>query len=290
MNPPVAGVKTLHQPREGRIFCRQVRAGSSLEPTHSLLIGVVAVPKECELERMHLARINSHLWLDVENATSLPPPIDEFALDSDASALLRCLKFRHGALQDVADLFVRETMLPHENPALRWVYLIGAAASRLESMPSDGLYAVGSSGVTLISCNPYTGDSPSCILREAIWGPRGDTGFATSMEPKYYEQWRLGERQSNFRHDANFEPFVTLMGELSPSKMVYTAREKEEREKTSRRVLEAVMAAADRFHDLPPDSARPEYAAFVTSQARAAIQPKIEPLSPSTPKRARARP
>lgn len=103
-------------------------------------------------------------------------------------------------------------MLDHENPELRWVYLIGAAAGHLQAMPTDGLYRVGSSGVTLISSNPYTGQSPRCILREAIWGPQGDTGFATSMQPAYHAQWLGAERRRNFKHDANFESYLTLMG------------------------------------------------------------------------------
>jgi hypothetical protein len=290
MNSPAAGLRPLHQISDGRIFCRRVSAGSPQKPPRSLLIGVVAVPADCALERMHLARINSHLWIDVDTSAALAAPNDEFAREADASSLLRFLQFRLGPLQDQADFFVRATMLQHEDPALRWAYLVGAASGHLDAMPHDGLYDVGGREIRLLSSDPRAGDSPSCILREAIWGPIGDIGFATSMESTYYAKWHPGEHQRNFKHDANFEPYLTLMSELAPAKLVYTSAEKAARESMSRRVLGEVMAAADRFHDLPAGSEAIEYGAFVTSQARESLRRPTRSEASSAVSRPRARP
>lgn len=248
----------LHKVAGGRVFVR----GAVAEPdgySHTkeqrdryrgaiLLIGVVEVPKSADLERMHDVRLNSHLWLDTANARK--PRTYMGAQDikeCDLGHLLTDLKYGAGPLPDYFEVFLRGTLIKHERPGMRWAFIAGAVAQRLAALPVDGLYEFDSNneGFRLVSDNIYPGDVPSNILRQPIWGPGGNWGTSTSMEPEHFPKWLAAERSKPpGRHeDPKFRAFVKLMNERCPELHAYTAEQHAERERVSREVVRQLVTA-----------------------------------------------
>lgn len=248
----------LHKVAGGRIFVRSaVGEPDGFNPTTAqrdryrgaiLLVGVVEVPKSVDLERMHDVRLNSHLWLDTINAR---PPKTHMGpgdiKECDIGHLLTQLKFGVGLLPDYFEVFVRGTLLKHERLDMRWAFIAGAVAQRLDALPVDGLYEFDSEneGFRLVSDNIYMGDQPSNILREPIWGPGGNWGTSTSMEPEHFPAWLAAERNKppGSFEDPKFRAFVRLMNERCPELHAYTAEQFAERKRVSKEVLRQLMTA-----------------------------------------------
>lgn len=248
----------LHKVAGGRIFVR----GAVAEPdgySHTkaqrdryrdaiLLVGVVEVPKSADLERMHDVRLNSHLWLDTVNARPVRAHMGpEDIKECDIGHLLTQIKFGAGPVPDYFEVFLRGTLLKHDRPDMRWAFIAGAVAQRLDALPIDGLYEFESNieGFRLVSNNIYAGCPPSNILRQPIWGPGGTWGTSTSMEPGRFPGWLAEERSkppSRFE-DPRFRAFVKLMNERCPELHSYTADQYAERERISKEVVRQLATA-----------------------------------------------
>lgn len=259
MTQPLLG-PMLHKVASGRVFVRGVKGQAREYPAPAglnerltdamLLIGVIEVPSYAEVERKHSVRLNSSLWLDIDNARTNEKSDHVGALDiqeMDIGGILTSLGFAVGGLPDSFEVFLRATMLPHETPGMRWAYIAAPVANRLEALPADGLYAFekGTPGFRLVDANPYNGDPPSLILRKALWGRDGQFGMTTSMEPNHFPSWLEAERARNFasNYDPMFKAFAEVMEARAPMGMVHTASELASRDKLSGVVLREVMAA-----------------------------------------------
>lgn len=248
------GAEALHQVAEGRLFCRQVGPGYGAAPgvRRCALFGVVALPRAVDLERMHAARVNANLWVDVASSSAptgyaWPDLIGE----EDAGGLLRSMRFRSGALPDAVEFFVRAAPMPHSDPSRMWAFLIGAAARPLDVMPQDGLYDVGAGGVRLLDADPHAGEQPGGILRAPLWGPGGQYGFVSSMEPDTYARWLPAERErqlSGRSAEPGFVAFHEAMTRRFPdSALFYTADQLLERDAFAARVMKTIVAADEEF-------------------------------------------
>jgi hypothetical protein len=252
----------LHQVARGRIF---VRAAAQTSPvgypaarefsqvrTPCMVFGVVELPKCVEVERKHMVRLNTSLWMDDVNSARVTSdwlgPQD--VAEHDIGNLLTTLKYGVGVIPDTFELFVRSTMMPHASEGKRWAYVAGVVANRLDATPVDGLYEFdkSESGSRLVSDNQYNGEGPSNILREALWGPDGVFGLSTSMEPTSYPAWLAGERARQGRArpgDSSYDPmflrFAEAMERLAPLPMVYTRAQLEERDNLSKKVMRDLM-------------------------------------------------
>lgn len=245
---------SLHQVAEGRLFCRQVGPDYGAAPgvRPCALFGVVALPLAVDLERMHAARVNANLWLDVAsssapNGYAWPDLIGE----EDAGGLLLSMRFRFGALPDAVEFFVRAAPMPHADPSQRWTFLVGASARPLAAMPQDGLYDVGAGGVRLLDANPHAGEPPSGILRAPLWGPGGQYGFVSSMEPGTYARWLPAERERQFSRggvEPGFVAFHEAMTLRFPEPdLFYTADQLRERDDFAKGVMQVIVASDEEF-------------------------------------------
>jgi hypothetical protein len=258
MTTPMIGFGApLHKVQEGRIFVRQaVQVASSYEsPTKRpasdyadarIVVGVVAVPKRAELERLHQARINGSLWIDA-NTASVTHGNHYPLLDCPIANVLTAIQHRRHLLPDSLDLYVRETMLTHPDPNLRWVFIGGIAPVKLEATPVDGLWEIGAKGEGLaqVSTETFNGEALSNIFRNPIWGPGGGFGFATDLEPKTYEAWIAEERARNMAREPEFAAFVQAMEAAMPAQMVFDREYASRREAMSKQVLREVLMVRD---------------------------------------------
>lgn len=211
-----------------------------------LILGVIALPKRADLERLHLARINASLWVDIAESKRTEGhhyPVQEESMAS----LLKAISHRRHLLPDSLDLFVRETMLAHEDPGLRWVFIGGVAPQALDACPSDGIWEVQANGDNLakVSSNTFNGEAMGALFRFPVWGPEGKWGFATDLVPKTYRAWVDGNREENKKRDPDFAAFIDAMEAAMPLQMVYDAETHERRERLSKQVLRQVLEARD---------------------------------------------
>jgi len=220
----------LHQVAEGRVFARAAPNGLTL------VFGVVQAPADAPFERVVMARLNSHLWLDLghprENKSIYPYGRVHDLQECDVSSLLTTINFRKHVLPDAFDVFVRKTHMHHEDPAKRWVIVAGVAPGRLSAISIEGLYELGPSSLSFtgVSQESYPGTTPSIILRDPLWGPGGLYGLATSMDPEVYEQVIKQSRERPLYRDLKFERFLKIYGEDRQLPMVYTREELEAHE------------------------------------------------------------
>ncbi|MCZ8255003.1 MAG: hypothetical protein O9327_04985 [Polaromonas sp.] len=254
MTTPMIGFGApLHKVQEGRIFVRQaVEVASSYESPSKrpasdyaearIVVGVVAVPKRAELERLHQARINGSLWIDA-NTASVTHGNHYPLLDCPIANVLTAIQHRRHLLSDSLDLYVRETMLTHTDPNLRWVFIGGIAPVKLEATPVDGLWEIGTKGDGLaqVSTETFNGEALSSIFRKPIWGPGGRYGFSTDLEAKTYEAWIAQERARNMAREPEFAAFVQAMEAAMPLQMVFDAETYDRCERVSKQVLQQIL-------------------------------------------------
>jgi hypothetical protein len=236
----------------GRLFIRHQTAQatwpSRAAPRQAaMIVGVVELPRAMDMERLHDVRLNSSLWMDVDNARRIR---DESSGqnygEEDATGLLRRLQFADTLLPDALEMFVRRTMLEHEENHLQWAYVIGVALHPLPFAQRDGLYELDRfSAPKLIDANPFTGESISGVLRAPLWGPGGRYGLATSMEPDTYRRWIEQERARNMERDKDFAAFVEQQRASNPDLfdlMVYTAEQDAQRSQASDVIVRSLVA------------------------------------------------
>lgn len=220
----------MHQVAEGRLFARAAANGLTL------VFGVVQAPADAPFERVVMARLNSHLWLDLEHPREKEPIYPYGRIqdlkECDVSSLLCTINFRKHLLPDAFDVFVRQTHMHHEDPAKRWVIVAGVAPGRLSAISIEGLYELGPSSLSFtgVSQESYPGTTPSTILRDPLWGPGGRYGLATSMDPEVYEEVVKSSRERPLYRDLMFERFLKIYGGDRKLPMVYTRDELEAHE------------------------------------------------------------
>lgn len=216
----------------------------------AMVVGVVEVPVTIDVERMHAARLNDALWIDISQS-HVPQDYSGDALralgESQIGDVLRSASFRRSVLPDTLDVFVRDTHLPRESTGRKWVYVAGAIAERPRSAPKDGIYELGGAkaGLRLIEQTSKAGMSPDTVLRAAHWGPGGRYGLTTSMEPTGFPAWLEHERER--QHKSNREPefleFARRMEVEMPARLYYTAEQLAERDACSSRIIRELVAA-----------------------------------------------
>lgn len=248
----------FHKVAGGRIFVRGAIATpasySATPEEHAryagalLFVGVVQLPKHATLEEMHSVRLNSSLWLDTEVARK-PVTLmrSEEMCESDLGHLLTNIKYQRHTLPDSFEVFLRGTHLPDPTPESRWAYAAGVVPQRLAALPQDGLFEFNGStdGFRLVSDDIFRGEALGSILRTPMWGPNGQYGLATSMEPETYPKWLAAERAKPPRayDDPKFRAFVQLMEERAPSTFVYTVDTWSKRQGLASEVLAELMQA-----------------------------------------------
>lgn len=226
--------KPLMAIREGRIFCREAGGGIAY-------LGIVAMPRQVQSETLRAARMNTGLWVDAQHAVDLAQRVPHLSSENiqefAANDLLTSLKFAQGALPDALELFVRRTFIEHEDPAMSWLLLLGASARRLPALPKDGLYEIGSEALNLIDECVYAGMNLGQVFREPLWGPKGQYGIGTSMEPGFYQAWIKEERARNARSDPGFAAYLAAMASCEPMPLAYTRAQWLERKQQSIEVV-----------------------------------------------------
>lgn len=274
----LGGSHQLHPSKGGRVFVRGTRMtapdGRTLTGRDaSLLIGVVQAPRRLDVERLHQVRLNTHLWVDVEHSRAPRAMYPEVVGEEDAGGVLshqyaRCL------LPDAFEAFFRETMLPSDIPGQKWVYIIAPLATRPPALSQDGLYEFANDGrgFSHISSDIHVGEQPASILRIPQWGPNGEFGMSTSMEPNTFNRWLQGERERNMAREPEFRRFAELLEKRVPEQLVYTKAYAAQREAASREVIRQLML--ERNH--PP--------------AEAMGAEPAEPAKPASSRRLAARP
>ena len=246
----------LHQVAEGRLFARA--AANCL----TLVFGVVQAPAHAPFERVVMARLNSHLWLDLEhpreNESIYPYGRVHDLRECDVSNLLCTINFRKHVLPDALDVFVRKTHMHHEDPGKRWVIVAGVAPGPLSAVPDEGLYELGPSSLSFtgVSQESYPGTTPSTILRDPLWGPGGLYGLATSMDPAVYEQVIKSSRQ--FQKDPLFQRFLEIFGEDRPLPMVYTREELVKHQAHVADIVRELVGSDEADHGCQPDVESPK--------------------------------
>ncbi|MEJ6002758.1 hypothetical protein [Paucibacter soli] len=244
----------LHKVKGGRVFVRAAQAQSHYDSpvrrdkSHYkgavLLMGMIELPKSADVERMHSVRLNSNLWMDIRNAAK--PNCFYGSKDIAEMSMGNTLEqfgYHAHLLPDSFDVFVRASMLPHDDPELRWALIAGAVQHRLDALPTDGLYEFSDSteGFRLISDNTYNGEAISGIFRHPIWGPGGDFGVATCLEPKNYPAWLAEERSRNKRREPIFAEFAKEMAERCPEQLFYNSQYAAMRARISDEVIRSVL-------------------------------------------------
>lgn len=279
-------------PVSGRLFIRNAvgepRGDSAFGANHaaqvakfknaSLMVGVVEVPKSADLERMHDVRLNDHLWLDIHSSKQPRTHWPQMVREQDAGGILTDLQYATGFLPDSFEVFLRATMLAHDNPSMRWAFIIAPLAHRLEALPKEGLYEFDAKtkGFKHLDSNIHMGEPPSAILRSPMWGPGGNFGFATSMEPKHFPVWLKAEREQqkvrSYGH-REFPLFMHMVTERCGDKLVFTAEESAQRDAVCKEVLREIMG-------MGPD----ELTAALASLPQEAAN---EPVAKATPRKHR---
>lgn len=246
----------LHRVQEGRLFVRAAtaqtaygaehRADVSLIRAPAMVFGVVKLPLGVDLERMHTARLNDALWLDIETCRRPTTPYERESdfTEHPISSLLTTLHWRRGVLPDAMELFLRRTHLPRDRDGMQWGYVAGVTAVRPAAMPRDGLYelAGAEAGLRLVSAEPYSGSTPSTIFRECLWGPKGAFGLSTDLGVPSFAEWVAADRERTKRGDPMFAEFVKRMDEHVPMPMYYTAEQKASRDELARTVLAGIQS------------------------------------------------
>lgn len=215
-----------------------------------MLIGVVEVPKSADVERMHDVRLNDHLWLDIDQARKPRTHWPEMVREQDVGGILTDLSYAAGFLPDSFEVFLRSTMLKHDDPSKRWAFIIAALPRRLEALPKDGLYEFDSKtkGFRLVNTELFIGEPPSSVLNAAQWGPDGKYGFSTSLEPTHFPAWLAAERESQRTKsyiDPRFPLFAHLVKERSGDEMVHTAEQLQAHKKVCDTVMREIMAMSE---------------------------------------------
>lgn len=277
--------QALYPVPQGRFFVRHQKADRKLDlnrPMHrpagpssvpaSIIVGVVEVPRETDFERLHDVRLNSKLWMDVERSAVSNHPWAESFGECDAGSLLGQLEFRRCLLPDQLQVFVRQTMLKHEDPYRRWAYIFGVALGKLDAAPKEGLYELGApQGPRLIDANPYTGESVNQVLRECLWGPGGQYGLAASMEPKTYRAWIDGERTRNGQQDPRFARFMAAVQKAAPqiaTMEVYTAEQQKQQDQLYGQIMKQIMSDQDEPQTAAEGTAQEQVAQAEASRPR----------------------
>lgn len=247
----------LHQVASGRIFIRTAhpvadraaRSSNVTRPGDGLaMMGVIEVPKSMELERMHGVRLNSHLWMDAAH-TRPRSYMDEAQINEcDINFLLTGLDYAAGALPDSFEVFLRGTMLDHDQSHMRWAFIFAPLQQRLKALPRDGLYEFGQNidGFRLVSDNNYPGNSFTGIHRATLWGPGGRLGFSTSMEPNGFPEWLSQERaRTALKGDPDMRRFAAAMTEQMPEEHVYDAEYQARRDVLAAKVIRGLTPDED---------------------------------------------
>ena len=248
--------QVLYRVPEGRFFVRHQSAQASWRPGRqapaslpaSIVVGVVAVPMEVDLERVHGVRLNDSLWLDDQRATLFVPPYRETLGEMTADSIVRGLRLAVPVLPDAFEVFMRATMLEHDDADMRWAYIFGVSLGELRSAPRDGLYelAADPAQATCFVEGPerFRGNVIDNVLREPLWGPGGRFGLATSMEPQAYHRWIPGERQRNCTSDPDFASFEMAMqrGGAASESLVYTVEELASRNVLAKAIIRDILA------------------------------------------------
>lgn len=265
--------RSLYKVQEGRLFVRTAgqvasdyaspaRRPDSDYASAKIVLGVVALPKRADLERLHQARVNGSLWLDVDQSSKTEGNSYSL-LDHNMSDLLTQIRHRRHLLNDSISLYVRETMLPHREDHLRWVFVAGVAPQALPAFSSDGLWEIKAlgDGFDQVSRNTFNGDAMGSIFRHPIWGPGGRYGFATDMEPKTYAAWVEGNRKENMAREPLFAAYVDAIEAAMPMQLVYDEEFFARREALSKSVLRNLV--------------KKDHPASVHAPSQASPRPKI---------------
>lgn len=244
--------KPLHA-TVGRIFIRSLRGEGRPErwadPRKSYqaaaVFGMVELPAGLSGERMHEARLNDRLYLDLD-------PMGR-ALDGHARQQLGELPIGYlltdrtfsasPILRDAMQLFVRHSMLPHADPRMRWMYVGGAIGDRsvLDAFPRDGLYDIAGNRDPTFVRGEFTGAPVDGILREPIWGPDGRWATVTSMEPSVFKGWLADDREKNSKRDPQFAEFIQRMASVAPLPDAYEIDMHVAHEAASKRVIGSMV-------------------------------------------------
>ncbi|MFK4705729.1 hypothetical protein ABIC83_002568 [Roseateles asaccharophilus] len=245
--------RQLYQVKQGRVFVREARVESHVDsPTRrpksnfansKLIVGMVEVPRFADVERMHAVRMNDHLWMDVESSTK-PHCFygPEIIAESGMADTLLQFGFRGHLLPDSLDVFLRASVLPHDEPDMRWALIAGIVPHGLKAFTKDGLYEIGQAGFTLISENTYNGQGLGTVFREPIWGPGGRYGVAMSMEPARYASWVGEERVRNAKREPMFAAYMERMEARCPLQLYYTAEFAAMRDSISEEIMRDLIA------------------------------------------------
>jgi hypothetical protein len=258
----------LHKVASGRIWIR----GAVASPDgygHSqatidrykgavLLVGVVELPTHTDPERMHSIRLNSSLWMDTKTATRPMTYMGHLDIkECDIDHLMTQFKFRSGFLPDSYEVFVRRSLIKHDEPGKCWSIIAAPLAKRPAALPKDGLYEFDAAqdGFRHISDNIYIGSNPIEAIRDCIWGPGGKYGTTTSLEPEHFPAWLKAERARPpaSYEDPKFRSFMKLMEERNPELHVFTAEQKAARDATCKVVLKELIELETAGLPLPVD-------------------------------------
>jgi len=236
----IEGVSPLHRAHAGRFFTRP------LDSDTTAIVGLLALPRSTAKEMMVMARINDQVYLDLASYRDPKQGMyrPSVLLECDAGSLLTTLEFRQFVLPDAAELFLRESHLPHRDTSLKWMVVVGATRANLRLEGPPGLYEIGAKALTFAGEAPgeFNGESISHLLRECLWGDGGRWGMATSMDPTFYDQWIVGERAANEKRDPQFAEFSRLMqAEVGPSPVVFTAETQQKRQEAIKRIVTEML-------------------------------------------------
>lgn len=254
---PIALGHELHQAAAGRVFVRGAPEG------RTLIFGLVEFPRETAMESLTYARLNSHLWVDTDHQKRLEAvmPYPEDLRECDVSSVLTALKYAHHFLPDQFDVYLRQSFLPHASEFKQWSVVAGVAPGPMKACPVEGLYDLAAGGLQFTgiaqSESRFRGTTPSTILRMPLWGPGGQYGLASTMEPGAYRNWIDGERARSAARDPKFGRFLELMRERDADAMpmFYTAAEQAERDRVAKEVM--VQLLAEEFDPPLAQHARP---------------------------------
>ena len=159
--------------------------------------------------------------------------------------MLTSVQFRAGSLPDAIHVGLRETPMPDQRAHSRggrWAIVFAGMNKRLEALPRDGVYELGSKGLTLVDDRGFNGSPIDSVLREPIWGPGGNMGLLTSMRHDFFPKWVKEDRKRNAKRDPRFGEFLELMKDVPKLPMVYTVEQHKEHERAARAVVQGIMA------------------------------------------------
>lgn len=206
-------------------------------------LGLVELPAGMPAEHQLPVKFNSSgVWL-LEFEARQPSGQYYGWHESGITNLLTSFEWRRPAVPDASDAFLRESVLPHQDPQRRWMILTGVSTQTIPLLPQEGLYELrAGSAPVLVDNNAYNGYALGSILREPLWGPGGDFGIATDMHVETYHKWVDGERARSIKQDPKFARFCELMknqaGELP---LVYSRAQKVDRDEIASRVIRQIQ-------------------------------------------------